>query len=453
MYIVKYLSDKEYDALPIKHAKTSLGAADPKIKTAWVRRSNVPIRDAFVAEHELEELIQKVSPDEIDGIRYKGSKSVLGQVGDWLEKTFIPEGAKEFVTDKVPWVGDMLSRGWLGPVAQQFTQEGKEAYEKGTGTSGIMNNWVNPMLMGAIGGPLAAGAFGALNSPTGFGNMALGGVKGYGLGKLGQWGSQSISNMFNSAGAGPTAATGPGNVLGSQTSRIPQTPGITNVSKTMQEFPMINSAVNKGFGFTGLNNPLASANMPGVNSGVTPTSTNWWQDLLGGKNWGTTALGLGIGGLGQLMNKQPQIPNFNELGGVQGFKNMLSQGPTAVQITPETRLRLEEQVNDQYDQALKELNARYKNLRPGADYASDSDYKGDLDRLNEAKADAIKGMVDEYQNRVYSDQLQGAQYFADMDQYQLMAQTGLDQQQAQEFQNWLRSLGGAFMQSGLGIGG
>ena len=72
MYVIKILSDKEYDQLPYRFAKSSVGCADQKIKTAYIRSSKSRLYDLMTIGHEIDELISKYSPHEIDGIRYKG---------------------------------------------------------------------------------------------------------------------------------------------------------------------------------------------------------------------------------------------------------------------------------------------------------------------------------------------------------------------------------------------
>ena len=75
MYTIKLLDNKEYDALPVKRAKTSLGCADTKTKTAWIRKTGVDLFDLGTIQHEIDELVAKVSPHEEDGIRYKGDEA------------------------------------------------------------------------------------------------------------------------------------------------------------------------------------------------------------------------------------------------------------------------------------------------------------------------------------------------------------------------------------------
>lgn len=70
-YTIHIVDDAVFDDLPYKHAKESLGLANAKTQTAYVRRTGVKNIDRNTLEHEFDELLQKVSPHEEDGIRYK----------------------------------------------------------------------------------------------------------------------------------------------------------------------------------------------------------------------------------------------------------------------------------------------------------------------------------------------------------------------------------------------
>lgn len=82
-YTLKVLEDKEFDALPYKHVKESLGLADPKKGIAYVRNTHwgeaSKAINLLTIQHELEELVAKTSPHEEDGIRYKKG-GVLRQI-------------------------------------------------------------------------------------------------------------------------------------------------------------------------------------------------------------------------------------------------------------------------------------------------------------------------------------------------------------------------------------
>jgi len=95
MYTVKILSEKDFDGLPYKHAKTSLGLADAKTGVAYVRDTGYNDITKETINHELDELMASVSPHEEDGIRYKNLASLAGGAGSGILSSMIP-GLKNF---------------------------------------------------------------------------------------------------------------------------------------------------------------------------------------------------------------------------------------------------------------------------------------------------------------------------------------------------------------------
>jgi len=92
MYTVKWLDDKEFESLPYPDMDTSLGVADPKKKTAYVRRTGIDSLDYFNTFHELEHLEDGHDGVHADhyrnGVYYKGLgevfQNVLPTVGGFL---------------------------------------------------------------------------------------------------------------------------------------------------------------------------------------------------------------------------------------------------------------------------------------------------------------------------------------------------------------------------------
>lgn len=85
MYTVKILSNAEFDKLPYKKVKTSLGCADPSTNIAYVRDTGYNDITKETIAHELDELIAKVSPHEEDGIRYKDLGGVFNSFGTGIK--------------------------------------------------------------------------------------------------------------------------------------------------------------------------------------------------------------------------------------------------------------------------------------------------------------------------------------------------------------------------------
>ena len=99
---VKILNDEEFESLPYPEMSTSVGVADPRNRTAYVRKTHMPILDAFTIAHELEHLEdghEGVHADHYrNGVYYKG-------FGD-IAKTSAVIGA-----NFIPGVGPLVSAG------------------------------------------------------------------------------------------------------------------------------------------------------------------------------------------------------------------------------------------------------------------------------------------------------------------------------------------------------
>ena len=94
---VKILSNEEFEALPYPEMSTSVGVADPRTRTAYVRETGLPILDAFNLAHELEHL--KDGHDGVhadhyrNGVYYKGFGEIITQLGAALPGPWQPVAA------------------------------------------------------------------------------------------------------------------------------------------------------------------------------------------------------------------------------------------------------------------------------------------------------------------------------------------------------------------------
>src|SRR3990167_9837717 len=96
MYQVKVLSSEEFDQLPYPSMETSLGVADPKTSTAYVRYTGIDSVDKYLINHELEHLIEghcgEHSSHYKNGVYYKDMQEVFnyGSKAGAVASMFIP---------------------------------------------------------------------------------------------------------------------------------------------------------------------------------------------------------------------------------------------------------------------------------------------------------------------------------------------------------------------------
>ena len=113
------------------------------------------------------------------------------ELGQWGERTFMPESAKEVLGD-IPVLNDIISRGWLGLPMQQLTQEGKDYAMTQPDRSFYQGLAAPAAVLAAIFGPQALAAMGA----GGAGTTGTGITGASGGGGIGGW----LSSLFGGGG-------------------------------------------------------------------------------------------------------------------------------------------------------------------------------------------------------------------------------------------------------------
>src|SRR3990167_11538861 len=89
-YKAVFLDDTEFESLPYRDMGEKIGVADPRTKTAYARKSGIPVIDAFTIMHELEHLEEGhegVHADHYDpelGVYYKGFDNLFSAIGGGL---------------------------------------------------------------------------------------------------------------------------------------------------------------------------------------------------------------------------------------------------------------------------------------------------------------------------------------------------------------------------------
>jgi len=84
-YSIKILADKDFDNLPYKDTETSLGIADPKTNTAYVRYTNIKDVDKYLIGHELDHLIDGADKSHFkNGVYYKNFSQLLSPVSSMI---------------------------------------------------------------------------------------------------------------------------------------------------------------------------------------------------------------------------------------------------------------------------------------------------------------------------------------------------------------------------------
>jgi len=161
MYTINVLSNEDFEKLPYKHVKEALGCADAKTGQAYIRKTGIDGIDLLTIQHELEELVAKTSPHEVDGIRYKKGRDIASNV--------------------LPIAASML----LGPMGPVIAGLGAAATSYGSQKYISSSHEVNPWKVGlsglggyGAGSGMAPGVAGASANGAGYFGQVGAGLKG-----------------------------------------------------------------------------------------------------------------------------------------------------------------------------------------------------------------------------------------------------------------------------------
>jgi len=213
-YEIRVVSNEEFDSLPYKRAKNSLGLADAKNRIAYVRETGIRDLDENTINHEFDELLMKVSPHEEDGIRYKGGGNILGTLVTMVASAINPvlgmAVASGFAAHKT--TGGSLGGGDERQYKGQFWRIPVDAAKAFVGAGGL-GKFGQAWDIGGKAAMLTSAGLGAAEEiPTSIKQRSIvpstmGGLSGYGQ-AAGTSGISSFGSKFFGEGAKAAAAEG-----------------------------------------------------------------------------------------------------------------------------------------------------------------------------------------------------------------------------------------------------
>lgn len=165
-------------------------------------------------------------------------------------------------------------------------------------------------------------------------------------------------------------------------------------------------------------------------------------------NPGMIGAGLGTLGLGQMFQPKVQAPNFSGMQSVQNLQNFNSSPHS---LDPAIQQSIQDSLNIQNEQQLRNLRDTYKNARPGTDYTTDSAYQRDLANLNRNMSMTGSDAMANASLQSNQQQLGNLTNLAGLDAQGAMTQYGQQAQKAQNQNQMVGNLGSMFLQKGLGI--
>jgi len=457
MYTLKILNHDDFDTLPYKNAKSSLGLADAKTGVAFVRDTGYNDITKATISHELDELVNKTSPHEEDGIRYKSLASFGAGAGAGALANLLPGKLGKFTKSISP----LLSAG-AGALANQKGQPFKGALQ------GFTGGGAGSALLG--GGQAAiqglrqpGGTFGKAfsNFGTGAKDAGLGyagAIPGFGgvgtdqpTGKLAQWLQ------------GTGAAGGGGKYQGGSS-------GGSAVGTSATEL-------------AGVDSPLQAATQAATQAAPIDAGGGGIFD-----QFKKSLPGLATTQIGNLFAPEVQVPDIGGIGsdlqsqlqagtlgdpvakglGMDELSRVLGEDIGAV---PSNAFDLGDTNNEEAKQkALSNYVNQWKGIRPGADFSNDPEFVRGYNDIQKQYDDQRTMQRDQQQFQYNQQQLaqkynymvqalgidqsQMQQYvnLAQLEINQLMLEYGLSVGEAQQFKQLFGDLG-QIMMSGQGQGG
>lgn len=270
-YEIHILDDVEFNKLPYKDTKIALGMADPKTKIAYVRQTGIKHIDRGTLNHEFDELMQRVSPHEEDGIRYKipilstlfgAAKKVIGGIGraSLLGAQTVGEAAfKAFKSG-----GEAL-----GGIGRRLIDRGGQAAS--FAASGGVGGGILP------GGPRLAGAGNAL------GKFALSGAKEFAVEQASKQLRERLGSSSVTTGgiAQPSGFGGNAGALGRFANPV------SNIGGDVGNEALKQSDVDEGFANIDTNANLRRKSIFDTFRGATPEGNSRFAQQLANINVGT----------------------------------------------------------------------------------------------------------------------------------------------------------------------
>jgi len=290
---------------------------------------------------------------------------------------------------------------WLSNI---FGGLGKAAAGAGKSLWGAGQSIINPV-SGALGAGMKAGqnlmsGFGGKTNPASFIEGIFGGGKSQ---------PPAVSQMMPSSGYNQLTKN--------QLLNSPYKPNVSNI------IPGFDS--------------MTSASSPNEK----PKSNSWLSQLFPGGTASGIA-GLAIPAIGNMFAPEvKELPEFNSLSSVQAMQNFRPGNS----MSPEYRTMLQHETDRMKDQKVKELQALYRNARPGTDYLTDTNYQSDLSRINRETEEVMADNLARAEGQFSQQEQERLSQLANLDIYSIMAQTGLSAQEADNFKQMFSDVGNMFL--------
>lgn len=178
----------------------------------------------------------------------------------------------------------------------------------------------------------------------------------------------------------------------------------------------------------------------GANQAMPKQSGNFLQGLFPG-GVGSGVAGMAIPAIGNMFAPKPKVPDLTQS---QGYKNLQNFHP-GNSVSPEYQTMIQNNVAKQRDQRKREIDATYHSLRPGTDYTTDSNYQRDISNLQQESQNNLTDELAKAEGTFSGQEQDRLAQLAQLDEAQIMMQTGLSFQEANDFKQMFSNVGNMFL--------
>lgn len=180
-----------------------------------------------------------------------------------------------------------------------------------------------------------------------------------------------------------------------------------------------------------------------------PEKKKSWLDSIfpGGAAQGIA--GLAIPALGNMFSpKKPSVPDFNTLPNVQAFQNF----KPGQSVSPEYQQMVQNNVGRLRDKRVQDLQQVYRSARPGTDYLSDTNYQRDLAEIERRVQEQMTDDLSRAEGTFSAQEQERLSQLANQDILQIMMQTGLEADEANDFKEMFGNAGRVLLNSAFQTG-
>ena len=161
----------------------------------------------------------------------------------------------------------------------------------------------------------------------------------------------------------------------------------------------------------------------------------------GGKAQGIAGMAAPL--IGNMFAPKTQLPDISQS---QNVKALQAFRP-GQSVSPEYQEMLQRNTGRLRDERLKQLQRVYKTARPGTDYTTDTNYQRDLAEIERGVQEQLGDSLASAEGQFSQQEQSRLESLAQMDVYSIMAQTGLDAQEANDFKQMFSNAGNIFLTS------